>query len=765
MNSVNDLQHQGRDIGPKGDNHSVVKEPRKQNQTVSLSYLRGEDADRQNVNINTLEMKDIAHQNTQEIVINNIPKRKVPVRRTAGPIDSVNTRQVVDGSAVSNTLNVGKDEEQSPKDKMMSDSFSALDKAVKRKKDEYHQFVEHAIAADKINRARVEDGIEEAPKEEILYRLSDVDPERAEENKDTPKRTVNDEGSIASDGEYVDDMEKELEDELNHQYNDDDFYTDEELNENEIKNKIVIGQNHSNIDQEYDNFDNTPIDDTEDNYSYYEENMNQEDTDPAEMEYPQEDETSSDDDYKFDDISIVEKKEDTEEPVPIKTSDERVQDIMNDGIRIIKSEQEDRQPLDSTKVLNTESVDLDENDFDDIDIDDEEEKLDQDKSTEDKAVESLTDEERREIIKRSNEHLRSEILEKIVDTGKKRFNTSSVKISNKVVSIKDALSNNRSEKKEVQRGKFPLLRAGRPIVLSALTGLEIATISNEITNIIDRAQGYEGYQLYVTPRICEILYKHDTNPNKPSTAKAWAKTIPAFDINNLYAAVHIASLTGSNYFPRICENQTCRYSFLEELNDIKSFIKFNNENTEKKYKEIMNMPDYDGDSSSFETVVQIINEKYAVGIRDIPLHFFVYELPAINLEFVEKYMAIINIIALIDDLYLVSDDGNGGAQLNKIGYKKYPMDEGKNLKSKVLTYGKIFQEFSDSDFAILNAYTQIVENSIEARSNITWNIPETKCPKCGRTIYNAEENRNFSSRDLVFMKQRLAESLTTLSER
>lgn len=89
MNNVNDLQHQGRDIGPKGDNHSIVREPRKQDQTVSLSYLRGEDADRQNVNINTLEMKDIAHQNTQEVRINNMPKRKVPVRRTAGPIDIV----------------------------------------------------------------------------------------------------------------------------------------------------------------------------------------------------------------------------------------------------------------------------------------------------------------------------------------------------------------------------------------------------------------------------------------------------------------------------------------------------------------------------------------------------------------------------------------------------------------------------------------------------------------------------------------------------
>ena len=230
MNSVNDLQHQGRDIGPKGDNHSIVKEPRKQNQTVSLSYLRGEDADKQNVNINTLEMKDIAHQNTQEIVINNMPKKRIPVRRTAGPIgDNVNSRQVVDGNAVSNTLNIGKEEEQSPKDKMMSDSFSALDKAVKRKKEEYHQFVEHAIAADKINRARVENGIEEAPKEEILYRLSDVDPERAEENRDTPKRTVNDEGSIASDGEYVDDMEKELEDELNHQYNQKHFFRLEQI--------------------------------------------------------------------------------------------------------------------------------------------------------------------------------------------------------------------------------------------------------------------------------------------------------------------------------------------------------------------------------------------------------------------------------------------------------------------------------------------------------------------------------------------------------
>lgn len=761
MNNVNDLQHQGRDIGPKGDNHSIVREPRKQDQTVSLSYLRGEDADRQNVNINTLEMKDVAHQNTQEVRINNMPKRKVPVRRTAGPIDhSIDSRQVVDGNIVSNTININK-EEQSPKDRMMTESFSALDQAVKRKKEEYHKFVEHAIAADKINRARVEDGIEEAPKEEILYRLSDIDPERAEENKDTPKRTVNDEGSISSTGEYVDDMEKELEDELSHQYNDDDFYDEDELHGDEVQSKVVMGQSYSDIDQGYtkdpidynDQLDDISTDNTVDtNYGEYEDNN--EDVDPAETEHPQE----NDDDYKFDDIEIVEKKEDIKEEEKIEEDTDKSNNLSS-GIRFTNIDSEISNAFKDTK-LDSSSVDINDNDFIDLDLDKEEENLDNDNTTEDTAANNLSQEEIESIERKAIEHLKSEILEKVVEVGKKRFNTSSLKISNKVVTINEALRN--IDKKPVRTGKFPLMRTGRPITLSSLTGLEIATLAEEINNI-DRN---DPFQISITPKMIDIIYKHDMNPNKPSTPKTWAKTICAYDVDCLFGAIYLSSLGGANFIPRICENRTCRYSFLEEAEDVNKYLKFNVKSTEDRYKKIMSMPDYDGDSASFETVVQIINDKYAIGFRDVPIHFFVYEASALNKEFVDKYSSILNFIAFIDSMYLITEDENGNPQLNKIGYKKYPLDDGKTLKSKIITYGKIFQEFSDTDFNIMNSYLSIFINNIYSSSAAySWNLPETKCPKCGRTITSPELAEDFSSITLVFMKRRLEAYLTIPTEK
>ena len=773
MNNVNDLQHQGRDIGPKGDNHSVVREPRRQDQTVSLSYLRGEDADKQNVNINTLDMKDIAQKNTQEIRINNMPKRKVPVRRTAGPIDhSTNSRQVVDGNAVSSTLNITKEADQSPKDKMMADSFSALDKAVKRKKDEYHQFVEHAIAADKINRSRVEDGLEEAPKEEILYRLSDVDPSRAEENKETPKRTVSDEGVVTSSGEYVDDMEKELEDELNHPYNDDSFYNDNELDD-EVKSKVVMGQSYSDIDQGYtkdpidynDQLDDIPATNTvvDTGYDKYDEDELEDNVDPAETEYPQEDD-SSDDDYKFDDIDIVDKKEDVKEDNKTSVDGVGEQTIdfvgLSNGIRITNVDNEISNAFKDTKI-DSSTTDIDDNDFIDLDLDKEEEKLDNDNSTEDAAVNNLSQEEIEEIERRAIEHLKSEILEKVVEVGKKRFNTNALKISNKVVTINEALRN--TEKKPTRLGKFPLMRTGRSITLSALSGLEIATLAEEIDNIARN----DNFNISINSRMVDIIYKHDMNPNKPATAKAWAKTISAQDVDCLFGAIYLASLDKSNFIPRICENRSCRYSFLEEVDDIHKFLKFNTKATEDKFNKLMKMPDYDGDSSSFETVVQIINDKYAIGFRDVPIHFFVYEASSLNSEFVEKYYSIINLIAFIDSIYLITEDEQGNPQLNKIGYKKYPLDDGKTLKSKIITYGKIFQEFTDTDFNIINSYLRLFITSVYSDSAAySWVLPESKCPKCGRTIKSPELTEGgFSSITLVFMKRRLEEYLTIPTEK
>lgn len=743
MNNVNDLQHQNSsNIGPKGDNHSIVREPRQKAQNVSLSYLKG-DEPTQSINIDAINMPREEHhqdQKQEEFHINNMPRKKPMARRT------MQNMNIVDPSEVTASLSTEDEKAQKPTDKVLSESFTALDTAVRRKKQEYHDFVDRAVEADKVNRDRIANGIEEAPTEEILYRLSDVDPERAQKEEDIPTRAASDQGAITSNGEYIDDVEKDLEDELNNDY----YYDGNSYEQDDVKANTVIGNSiTANESPYYDDKSESVEEDS------YEEDNN---------------ESNVDSDYKFDDIEIKDSVQPRESVSVNVTHEEESPKVIenevpkasngvleNTGFRFIQSDPEINNPLKDAKPLDSSSVDIDERDFDDIDL--EEESLDNDTSTEEAAINAMSEEERIELLRQSREHLRSEVLEKIVDAGKK-YNTASIKVSNKVVSIKDALAANKH--KEVQRGKFALMRAGRPIVFSAFSGLEIATLSNEAQRIQEGDRGYELYGVGISPRMAEILYKHDMNPNKPASVKSWTKTIPALDADNLFGAVYLASLSGSNFMPRVCDNPTCRYSFLEEMNDIKSFFKFGNKVSEEKYNKIIKMPDYDGDSSSYETVIQIINDRYAIGIRDIPLHFFVYELSSLNAEFIDKYSTIINIVAMIDAMYLITTDENGNAQLNKIGYKQYPADEAKNLKSKVIAYAKIFQEFNDTDFAVLNAYIQILSNNIDDRSNLSWYVPETKCPKCGRTISGIE---NFAASALVFTKQRLVESVITPTER
>lgn len=728
MDNVKQL-HQ-TNIGPKGDNHSIVHEPRRAPQNVSLSYLKEGDSQVQSVKIDSTVAQQRPQSNTQnqnQIHI-SMPKKKEH-RRTVGSMEeamksTVNPNDYID---------TAQDNATKPNDKMLTESFSALDKVVQRKKQEFRDFVDHANEADKINRSRIDAGIEEAPNpdNEILYKLPDVDPERSEEVKKDNNITRVSDGEINSDGEYVDDVEKDIEDEIGHDYYDEDIEDQNNLGSDDINHNYRMGD-----DMTYED-------------------------DPADYEYPEDDipVDDSDDDYKFEDIEIhsAEDKPSTDqenidgdnisENNNTVTEDEDTTNIIDKGLKIMKFDDVD--PTKNIGKVDSGSVSVDDDDFEDV-LDEETDSLDNDTSTDDTTSNNLTDEERQEIDRKSHEHLKSEILKKIVNAGKK-YNTSSLVVTNKVVSIKDAIG--REGKKLVQRGKFPLMNAGRPIEMTALSGLEIANLANETMLAESRTGSYRVYDGFgCTPTIVNILYSHDTNPNKPATAKLWAKTIPVRDIDNLFAAVYIASLQGSNFMPRICPNEACKYSFLEELNDINNFIKFPNDKTKKKFNDIMAMPINNAESNSYESVIQIINDKYAIGLRVPSLYFYAYELAGLNDEFRSKYMTIVNLVSMIDAIYLITDD-NGVPQLSRIGYKQYPADDAKNFKSKVITYSKILQEFSDRDFSILNAYIQLM-GAEDTDTELEWSVPESKCPKCGRKI---PVNTELTARGLVFTRQQLVD--------
>ena len=92
-------------------------------------------------------------------------------------------------------------------DTIRDTAFTQLDATVKRKKDEYHEFVKKAMIDDQVNRERIADGIEEAPNEEIKYRPEDLPKEVT---KDPNGKEV-----VVEDRDEIEDIEAELDIELN----------------------------------------------------------------------------------------------------------------------------------------------------------------------------------------------------------------------------------------------------------------------------------------------------------------------------------------------------------------------------------------------------------------------------------------------------------------------------------------------------------------------------------------------------------------------
>ena len=218
-----------------------------------------------------------------------------------------------------------------------------------------------------------------------------------------------------------------------------------------------------------------------------------------------------------------------------------------------------------TKIISVTSDDLE--DIDDSDFDEEDEDTSYDDSTDD-------DEEQQKLSEAAANNLRNDIITKIINAGRK-MNTSQLVVSNKVINIKDAMKNMKTT--TAKTAVWPLMFANRPYIASALKGAELAMLNEDSNNGI------------MTVPQMQILFEHDVNPNRPSTVEAWAKTIPYADLDNVFAALFMASLDGANFMPCNCSNDKCLNSWLSDDVPMEKLMHFADDETKKKFEKIKKM--------------------------------------------------------------------------------------------------------------------------------------------------------------------------------
>lgn len=616
------------------------------------------------------------------------------VRINPNPIHRKVARRTIEDPSQLNTVNPNevipqqqaKPVSVTPRDKAMN----LLADAVNRKQQEYRDFIAQATAEDAMNRERVEDGMEEVGGEMNYMPEALQTPIPEEQKVQAPQPSEEEEFFAEDEPAMVDDGSG--------------F-------EMEAPTNVRIAAQAPTFDTE------APDDDpyTEDRYAPTTTSTYQQEEPEIEEE---EEITYSDsssqpnwinepaDDEPNDSMPVE------EEPV-VEPEPEQDVEYTPESKNIVAS---------AIGEVSSADFDVDEADFEDVTQDTEEQ---------------LTDEQIEALEQAAERNLRSDILKKIINTGK-RVNTTQFTVSNKVVTLKEAM---RNVKPEVARtASWPMMFAGRPFVASSLKGPEIAMMAEM------EESNNTGFA--ITREQARIIYEHDASPYRPSTLESWCKTIPLADLDNLFAALYLASMKNANYLPMVCQKNSCRHAYLSDDIPIESMIKIDKDETKKRFDEIRNMELTADSACSYESVITVINDNFAIGIKMPSVFNALYEYNTLNSEFITKYASIIAVLQYVDYVYYIDPETQ---QFQPIGWKTYHGDYTKTYKSKIATYAKIFKEFSPTDFTLM---TSIIDSMVvrEAESKVViLEVPEAKCPKCGADI----PAHVMSARQMLFTQQRL----------
>ena len=673
--------------------------------------------------IDLTNMQDQGSMEEQQPIPLNQPIRRKPTARKS--IDELQVMSVEDLDAM-----VPKKEEAGPRggvEKMKEDAMSALEKAIKRKTDEYVDFAEAAIRDDKLNREYIREGLEEAPVSELKYQVQDLP------------------GSVTKDPNAPEVVETKEEKE-----NDD---IERELELADIESDVEVEEAAPRIKDVVNAADVLGLDDDDDEDFFSDDLTIKPRTvsveaapEPVAEELPDED-----DDFDLDDVLEEDEKADKEKRVKEAEAyveenhvEESVADVSK-GLKVSAKIDIPESDASTGKASTVTSSDFDISDDD----------IDSDIDGEPAAVESedeLTDEQIEAISKKAFKELRSEIIKKVVNASRK-MDLTTLSISNKVVNVRDALKAIKtSTDTTVRTAVYPMMYANRNFMASSLKGPDVAMLVEA-----DDARIENNPNILLTREQARVLYDHDANPFKPATVESWAKTIPYGDVESIFAAIYLASLKNANYIPRQCPNTRCQHSFLTDTLNIDSIIDFPSEEVKKKFNEIRNSELTKEASETYESSVSVINDRFAIGLKAPSIFTILYEYTALDNTFASKYSTMLYIMQYIDYLYYIDEESG---QLSRIAWKQYPGDYGKTFKSKIATYAKILKEFDEADFTFILALVRSMETK-NTESTVRYYIPETKCSKCGTTI----EKEEVSPRQLVFTRQRLVALATTPVEK
>lgn len=364
-----------------------------------------------------------------------------------------------------------------------------------------------------------------------------------------------------------------------------------------------------------------------------------------------------------------------------------------------------------------------------VDPEDEEE-LDGETGTESNLVEEVDADE-------NMKQFQASVSEKIKPVSKK-LNLSSFTVKMTPVSVSSASL----QPDNTVAMSWALPNSKQYISMRAFGGREIETLSN-----LSQASGANQFQQLKNRY--KMLYDHITSP-KPDTLEAWLKSISFLDNDHLFFAAYGAAYSESNFIPYDCPR--CKNTFLSDNFPIHSLYKFKDDEAEARFKKLSSSQDGIEPGLYVSEVVQI-SDRFALGFREPSIWSMIFEPTLLDQKFINKYRDAISVASYIDNIWLIGDDNS----ISPIGYKIDKNNTAKTIKSRIITYSKIFDSLTADQYYLILAYM----NGINERSgDVTFIKPEVTCPNCGEIIPEME----ISAESLLFTRSQLATlSLTSIS--
>lgn len=343
------------------------------------------------------------------------------------------------------------------------------------------------------------------------------------------------------------------------------------------------------------------------------------------------------------------------------------------------------------------------------------------------------DDEEEEDTKSESEKQMKDIKTKLKEKIKPIANVidlSTFTISSKPVSVSNALKASTTNK-HVADWVFPA--EGRSISMEEFTGLELEKL-NPTNSSRNRLNTYKD--------IYELIFKHIVDSNKPATMEQWVKKVNFFDLDHLYFAIYKASFEGSNFIPYSCPH--CNEVFVSEDVSIDDMVKYKDEKVKEKMIRLLNS-DTSTESDNINVEVVQISDDYVAGLKEPSVYNMIFENVILDEKFTEKYSELLSLVTFVDTIYFIDRENN---ELRPIEPKTYPENMVKTVKSKISTYGKILQSLNSDQFYQFNAYVKAIQ---ERHDELSYRLPEVKCPKCEKEIKEAE----MSAESLLFTRCQL----------